>query len=190
RGDIEQIPPMYSAVKQEGKPLYQLARKGVAVEREPRNVIIYELELLSHETPDLTLHVRCSSGTYIRSLAHDLGQELGCGAYLAGLRRTVVGHFELRHALPLNALTAETLTDHVQAMDSAVLHLPRLLVRRQEAESLSQGQRILVGEGHPQQELVRAYDETGRFVGIVTREQSQWRPRKIFYEDPSSASRC
>lgn len=182
RGDIRQTPPMYSAIKQQGKPLYELARQGIAVEREARRVTIYELELLSFEKPDITLRVRCSSGTYIRSLAHDLGQELGCGAYLAGLRRTGVGLLSLQEAAPLQNLTADTLADHVQAMDKVVAHMPRLNLSRDEAVNLSHGQRVDVADGELDGELLRAYDDRGEFVGIVSRDQDKWRAKKIFYE--------
>ncbi|MFW5942793.1 MAG: tRNA pseudouridine(55) synthase TruB, partial [Chloroflexota bacterium] len=93
RGDIAQIPPMYSALKKGGKRLYELARQGKEVEREARRVTIYDLEILTWDRPVLTVRVRCSTGTYIRSLAHDLGQALGTGAYLSGLRRTAIGAF-------------------------------------------------------------------------------------------------
>jgi len=182
RGDIRQTPPMYSAIKQQGKPLYELARQGIAVEREARRVTIYELELLSFEKPDITLRVRCSSGTYIRSLAHDLGQELGCGAYLAGLRRTGVGLLSLQEAAPLQNLTADTLADHVQAMDKVVAHMPRLNLSRDEAVNLSHGQRVDVADGELDGELLRAYDDRGEFVGIVSRDQDKWRAKKILYE--------
>lgn len=181
RGQIRQIPPMYSALKREGKPLYELARQGVAVEREAREVTIYELELLSYEPPDATLHIKCSSGTYIRSLAHDLGQELNSGAYLAGLRRTAVGHFQLNEAAPLQNLTTETVGEHVQEMDSAVIHLPRLELSGADATRLANGQRIRRMAGGPDEELVRVYDDGGRFVGVARREGEQWRPQKIFY---------
>lgn len=182
RGQIRQVPPMYSALKREGKPLYELARQGVAVEREARDVTIYELELLSYEPPDLTLHVKCSSGTYIRSLAHDLGQELNSGAYLAGLRRTAVGPFQLNEAAPLQTLTTEALDDHVQSMDSAVIHLSRLELPGVDAGRLATGQRIPRRAGDPEEALVRVYDEAGVFVGIARQEGDRWRPHKIFYD--------
>lgn len=182
RGQIRQVPPMYSAIKRDGKPLYELARQGVAVEREARKVTIYELELLSFEPPDATLHVKCSSGTYIRSLAHDLGQALNSGAYLAGLRRTTVGHFNITEAVPLQSLTPELLGDYVQKMDSAVVHLPRLALTRQEAVRLAHGQRVDRKAGDPEEDLVRAYDDGDRFVGIAMQEGSKWRPQKIFYD--------
>lgn len=106
-GKIEQIPPMYSAIKVGGKKLYELARKGVEVARRPRSVTIHALEILSQKSPsDFTLRVVCSKGTYIRTLCHDMGQALGCGGVMAALRRVRVGQFSLDNALTMNALTA------------------------------------------------------------------------------------
>lgn len=182
RGQIRQVPPMYSALKRGGKPLYELARQGVAVEREARDVTIYELEMLSYEPPDVTLHIKCSSGTYIRSLAHDLGQALNSGAYLAGLRRTAVGLFQLNEAAPLQTLTADVLVEQLQAMDSAVIHFPRLDVPGADAVRLANGQRIGREADGPEEELVRVYDDDDHFVGIARREGDRWRPQKIFYD--------
>lgn len=104
-GEIVQIPPMYSALKRDGKPLYEYARAGQTVEREGRNVTIHVLELLACELPDVTFRVTCSKGTYVRTLAEDLGEALGCGAHLTMLRRTGVGALTLEHAVTLDALS-------------------------------------------------------------------------------------
>lgn len=181
RGTIEQIPPMYSAIRKGGQRLYELARKGVEIEREAREVTIYELALVQWERPDVTLRVVCSTGTYVRSLAHDLGQTLGCGGYLAGLRRTAIGPFTLADAVPLDDLTAANWQTHLQAADAAVQHLPQLEVSKEAADRLAQGQRLPQKEEEPDADLVRAYDRAGRFVGVVAAEGEQWRPRKIFY---------
>lgn len=104
RGDIEQVPPMYSALKKDGQPLYKLARAGEVVEREARSVTITRLDLLSFEPPCATLAVSCSKGTYVRTLVEDLGQVLGCGAHVAALRRTQAGPFALAQAITLETL--------------------------------------------------------------------------------------
>lgn len=182
RGQIEQEPPMFSAVKRQGKPLYELARQGVVVQRETRQVTIYDLEILSFDKPDITLHIRCSGGTYIRSLAHDLGKELGCGAYMAGLRRTEVGKLGLQDATPLQDLSVETLPGLLQTMDVVIAHLPLLRVERPDAQRLSHGQWIEGGEDDPPEDLVRVYDNDDQFVGIASRKQNGWRPQKIFYD--------
>lgn len=106
RGKQMQVPPMYSAVKRGGKPLYKYARKGRTVQREPREVDISAVELLEFQMPSVVLRVRCSKGTYIRSLVHDIGQRLGCGALLAELRRTAIGPYRVEEALTIEELAA------------------------------------------------------------------------------------
>lgn len=106
RGDIEQIPPMYSALKRDGKPLYEYARQGIELERPPRQVTIHELTLIDFTGLEAVIMVQCSKGTYIRTLAQDIGRQLGCGAHLKALRRTRVGPFSLDHAISLDALQA------------------------------------------------------------------------------------
>lgn len=114
RGEIEQIPPMYSALKRDGKPLYKYAREGIEVERAPRRVTIHNLKLLAFDGRQARLSVHCSKGTYIRTLAQDIGRALGCGAHLVALRRTAVGPFTIEGAVALDAL--QTMTDAVSAL--------------------------------------------------------------------------
>ena len=102
-GPIMQVPPVYSAIKKEGTPLYELARRGETVEPEPRPVVISSFVILSWNAPVATFKVVCSTGTYIRSLAHDFGKDLGCGAYLSSLRRTRIGNFDVEHSLTMDA---------------------------------------------------------------------------------------
>jgi tRNA pseudouridine55 synthase len=104
RGDIQQIPPMVSAIKHEGTPLYKLARKGKTVEREPRLVHIYDLRMLKLDLPRVHFRVVCTKGTYVRTLCHDIGDTIGCGAHLAELRRTRSGQFDVANAKPLAEL--------------------------------------------------------------------------------------
>ena len=104
RGDLQQIPPMVSAIKHEGTPLYKLARKGKTIERKPRLVHIYDLRMLKLDLPRVHLRVTCTKGTYVRTLCHDIGETLGCGAHLAGLRRTRSGKFDVKDAKPLAEL--------------------------------------------------------------------------------------
>lgn len=106
RGPISQVPPMYSALKRDGKPLYEYARAGITLEREARNVVIHELEMLGYEQPYLSLRVKCSKGTYVRVLGEDIGAALGCGAHLNALRRTQVGPLSLDKAITLETLAA------------------------------------------------------------------------------------
>jgi tRNA pseudouridine55 synthase len=187
RGVISQLPPMFSAVKQGGRPLYKLARQGEEVERTPRQVTIYELELdpAGFRKPagsflDIQLRVVCSAGTYIRSLAHDLGQTLGCGGHLTQLRRTAVGSFTVETAVPLDHLTPDNLPEHLLPADAAVQHLPRLDVNAAEALALQQGKPIGRQPIQPDAPLVRAYDKSGTFIGIIAVSGEQWQPHKIF----------
>jgi len=115
-GDLMQTPPMVSAVKKDGVPLYKLARKGLEVPREPRLIHIYKFRFTDYREPFGSIHIACTKGTYVRTLAHDLGQKLGCGAHLATLRRTVAGKFDVAHAVPLEEvlkLTAAALEKRV-----------------------------------------------------------------------------
>ena len=131
RGPIEQIPPMYSALKRDGRPLYELARQGIAVERAARAVIIHELVLLDLSPARCRLRVRCSKGTYIRTLAEDLGEALGCGAHLTALRRTSVGTLDVDDALTLDALAGmadDQRAACLQAPDALLQSLPAVLL--------------------------------------------------------------
>ncbi len=181
RGQIEQQPPIYSAIKKDGQPLYKLARQGIEVEVPPRQVTIYALELLACDAPTVDLRVTCSAGTYIRSLAHDLGESLGCGAHLAGLRRTAIGDFGVETAVPLPDLTLDNLNDYLLSPDTAVSHFPRLTLSGEEAQKWQQGMRVTQQPDQPiDHELVRTYDENGRFLGISTAQAGHWQPKKVF----------
>lgn len=175
RGDIEQIPPMYSALKKEGRPLYELARKGIEVERQARPVTVYEYELESFEPgPKATavVRVRCSKGTYIRSLAEDLGALLGCGAHVATLRRIQAGPFVEGGAVPLAQL--QQLRDQADfagldalliPVEQALGHLPALHLADSAAEYLRQGQAVF-DPAAKQEGPVTLFDSAGQFMGI------------------------
>ena len=122
RGKIEQIPPMYSAKKVKGKKLYELARKGIEIVRQPSQITIHKLEIenFDPELKTLTLRVQCSSGTYVRSLAYDIGQELGCGAYLKELRRTSIGPFRIEDAAQLEPLSKDNVAEHLHLTDKTL----------------------------------------------------------------------
>jgi len=180
QGAIQQVPPMYSAVRQQGRRLYELARAGLEVERAPRTVTIYALDLLRWQPPELAIRVACSAGTYIRSLAHDLGEWLGCGGHITALRRTAIGQFTIATAIPLDQLTADNLGDYLQPMDMAVAHLPAIHLSAVESQRLRQGQRLPRQPEQPAAELVRAYDQAGCFLGIATAVGEEWQPQKVF----------
>jgi tRNA pseudouridine55 synthase len=182
RGPIQQTPPLYSAIKKGGQPLYRLARQGVQVEVEARGVTIYELEQLAFEPPLLTLRVVCSAGTYIRSLAHDLGETLGCGGHVAALRRTAVSTFTGDTAVPLAHLTPENVNTWLQPLDTAVSHLPSIPFEEAETARLQQGQTVPWQASHSQTNLARAYAPDGVFIGIVILSAAkEWQPHKMFH---------
>ena len=181
RGDIEQIPPMFSAIKQNGQPLYKLARQGKEVERQVRHVTITELSVLAWDAPYLTVRVACSSGTYIRSLAHDLGEVLGCGGHITMLRRTAIGDFGVDTAVSLNDLTPENVASYLLPMDTAVSHLPRLDLRAEDATDLLQGKLIVSETPQSPETLARVYNPHAEFIGIVTATDDGWRAKKMFH---------
>lgn len=181
RGPIQQRPPMYSAIKRQGQPLYKLARQGIDVDVPPRPVTIYALEMLAWDAPLVRLRATVSSGTYIRSLAHDLGQALGCGAHLVQLRRESVGSLGLDTAVPLADLDESNWQTALLPSDTAVAHLPRLEATDAEVQQLQQGQHPPRRANQPATPLTRAYAPDGRFIGIVTAHEKFLQARKIFY---------
>lgn len=144
-GEIRQLPPMHSALKHKGKPLYEYIRSGETIAREPRNVVIYELLLNSMTGDELDITVRCSKGTYIRTLAEDIGTALGCGAHLAGLRRIAIAHFDLRNAHTLGQLAAMTGAERdacILPLESLMPDMPKLQLDAVQIRRLAQGQRL------------------------------------------------
>ncbi|ALP53039.1 hypothetical protein Tel_07650 [Candidatus Tenderia electrophaga] len=171
-GDIEQVPPMYSALKKDGRPLYELARQGIEVERRPRRVTLYSIQLLELRADELDLEVMCSKGTYIRTLAEDIGAQLGCGGHVQALRRTLTGGFELCRSATLDELErvrdaapAAALDAYLLPMDSALQAWPAVRLTRDMAYYLRHGQAVLVPRA-PTAGLVRLYDSDQEFLGI------------------------
>jgi tRNA pseudouridine55 synthase len=171
-GLIEQIPPMYSAVKHQGQRLYALARQGVEVEREPRRVTIHAMELLAFHPPMVEIDVRSSKGTYIRSLVEDIGEVLGCGAYVADLRRLGVGPYSAAAMVTLDALEARLASGGEAALDALLLPMesglsqwPDVRLTGDAAYYLRQGQPVLVPHA-PTAGLVRLYEGQRRFLGV------------------------
>lgn len=145
RGDILQVPPMYSALKRDGKPLYEYAREGITLEREARPVTIHLLEFVRYEAPFLTLNVRCSKGTYIRVLGEDIGNAIGCGAHLNALRRTHVGHLVLENTVSLDQIIAmpeEQRHALLAPVDALLSSFPEVVLDEELARRFLQGQRI------------------------------------------------
>lgn len=192
RGDILQIPPMFSAIKISGNRLYNLARSGIEVPREPRKVNVSDIELLDYSCPILKLRIKCGKGFYVRSLANDLGSILGCGAMMKALTRTKSGPFKIESAITLaeaeeNFVNKE-FNHMIRPLDVAVQHLPLINVTNEEAKDLSHGKRIFSGEhslifsDSNSFDRYRAYDPKGMFVGIVRAEENSltFKPEKIF----------
>jgi tRNA pseudouridine55 synthase len=180
RGPILQVPPMYSAIKRDGKPLYKLARQGITVERPPRSVEIYSLEMTAWQPPDLTLELHCSSGTYVRSLAHDLGQVLGCGGHLTGLVRTAVGDFRLENAVPLDELGREELPALLHPIDAALRQYPAFHLDEDTALAVCAGRGFAAPAA--EESIARAYAPDGTLIAVLTFRSGEgiWHPRKVF----------
>jgi tRNA pseudouridine55 synthase len=191
-GEIQQTPPAFSALKVQGQRAYRLARKGTAVTLPPRMTKIDRIDLLRFELPDLEIEVECGKGTYIRSLAHDLGQALGCGAHLASLVRTRVGPFALESSVSAVEVEAAFANGEFRElmlpMDCGLMHLPAITLHIEDEKDLRHGQAVLIDEerlagiavedGRP----YRAYAEDGGLVGIIRYDAASgvWRPRKVF----------
>ena len=170
-GQIEQIPPMHSAIKVNGTPLYKLAREGKEIERKSRQVTIYEIKLLRLEGDELEIDLLCSKGTYVRTLAEDIGEALGCGAHLSALRRTVSGPFQLEHAVTLPELEHlaesgfEALDELLVPMEEALSDWPMVSMSENTAYYLQQGQAVQVPRA-PTSGWVRLHRDDGKFLGI------------------------
>jgi tRNA pseudouridine55 synthase len=186
RGQIEQIPPMYSALKRDGQPLYKLARAGEVVEREARSVTIARLELLGLEGEQARIAVACSKGTYIRTLVEDLGEVLGCGAHVIELRRTQAGPFDLAQTVTLEELEAaheqggnEAIDRFLLPSDSGLQHWPLLQFSEHSAYYWLHGQPVRAPEA-PKFGMVRVQDHNGRFIGIgEVSEDGRIAPRRL-----------
>jgi len=191
-GVIQQIPPMYSAIKVQGQRLYKLARAGKEIQREARTVEIHQIQILEFAPPSLTLLVDCGRGVYMRSLAHDLGQVLGCGGYVTDLERLRCGGFDTEESVTLEQLElgAECGTngwaEHLQPVDAVLRKLrtlaagPSAKVQLLNGQSVSSAQQLVEAE---YLESFRAYDEEGRFLAMVRydRAASSWKPIKVFH---------
>lgn len=171
KGEVEQVPPMHSAIKMNGVPLYKLARKGITVEREPRLVTLYQICLVEFVNSELELEISCSKGTYIRAIADDLGQELGCGAHVIELRRTQAGVFTEKDSISSEELALEKenrgldkIDQFLIPMDRAIQDLPEVNLPSITASHVKNGQAVLVRH-LPKNGLVRMYEDE-QFIGI------------------------
>jgi len=188
-GEIEQTPPPYSAVKVQGRKAYELAREGEEVELAPRKITVYHLEVLEWAPPEAVIDVHCSSGTYVRSLANDLGAALGCGAYLVGLRRTKSGRFSLREATPLRklqeAFQAGNWYQYLIPAAEALAEWPAIELNPDDVENVRHGHRVRATPG-AKAGMVRGVSTQGELVALmdlVTGEtgEPEWQPKKVFF---------
>ena len=187
RGDILQVPTMFSALKYNGKPLYEYARQGITVEREARPITIFELNFIEYNAPYLTLEVHCSKGTYIRTLVDDLGETLGCGAHVTMLRRTAVADYPTEKMLDWNALQAlaepqdlSLLDALLLPMDTAVAKLPALTLNETQTQGIGFGQRIKFDNPNRLQGQVRLFSHENHFLGVaVIDENNVIRPQRL-----------
>lgn len=184
-GEIMQLPPMYSALKHKGERLYKLARQGIEVEREPRPVTMHALKLLGCDLPEFELDVHCSKGTYVRTLAEDIGSALGCGAHVVGLRRTGVGPFGSESMVDMATLEAtaeqglEALDALLLPMESALSDWPDVRLSDDAAYYLRQGQAVLVPRA-PTQGWLRLYTANGGFIGVgQIQDDGKVAPRRL-----------
>ena len=187
RGDILQMPTMFSALKHNGKPLYEYARQGITVEREARPITIFELNFIEYNAPYLTLEVHCSKGTYIRTLVDDLGEVLGCGAHVTMLRRTAVADYPTEKILDWHSLQSlaeqqdlALLDALLLPMDTAVAKLPALTLNENQTQGIGFGQRIKFDNPNRLQGQVRLFSYENRFLGVaVIDENNVIRPQRL-----------
>lgn len=192
-GSYGQIPPMYSAIKVNGKKLYELARAGIEIERQPRKVEIYSIDILEVNLPRVTFNVSCSKGTYIRSLCRDIGEKLSCGAVMERLVRTEVKGFDVKDSLKLSEVEAArdngTLMNYILGTDKLMAELPELHVNSASMKLLRNGNKlspssfdedIIINDTN-----IRVYDDTGRFTALYyyDKQKKQYVPYKMFLDN-------
>ena len=187
-GEVDQIPPAYSAIKINGEKAYERARRGEEVEMEPRKVRVDGIELLDWESPEAIIDIQCSSGTYVRSLIHDLGEKLGCGATLVGLRRTKNGRFSLRDAVSLRRLQEAFVNGDwyrfLIPASEALGDWYTVELTLDQVDQVRHGHRVPAVEDVPTDTIARAVSEEGELVALVEydAEAHEWQPRKVFFQ--------
>ena len=179
-GEIEQIPPMYSAIKVGGKKLYQLARQGQSVERQPRKVTVHSINVVSWNSPVLEIEIECGSGTYIRSLAYDLGEELGVGAHLSDLKRTRSGMFNYTDSIALEALSEDDdWTRHIISPYDALRNQPQVTLGEKDIERVRHGG-FIQRPPESDADTIFAFDAERRLIAILQPRDELWKPHKVF----------
>lgn len=193
-GEYQQIPPMYSALKVDGKRLYQLAREGIEIERKARQVQINDIKIEAIGLPEVTIKVDCSKGTYIRTLCHDIGQKLGCGAVMTHLERTRVGEFHIEDALKLSDIEKlkenSLIQEKILSVETVFLSYRKVTVTSQFRKLIDNGNPFYASMTHDKEkynnkEQVRVYSEDGKFFGIFEylSENEKFKPVKMFMEN-------
>ena len=185
-GDIEQIPPMYSALKKDGQPLYKLARQGIEIDRPPRPVTIHHIDYLGYEQGVVSLEVSCSKGTYIRTLIEDIGNKLGCGAHVIELRRTGFAHIDITQTIKFSDLE-KLATDDYQMLDEKIFATQDMLpnfdnayLNEQQTIDIKYGRSIVFDTPHPF-EAIKLFDHHKQFLGIgEPNEDGGIKPKRLF----------
>lgn len=192
-GEIEQVPPMYSALKVNGKKLYELAREGKVIERKARLITIHSIEIKKIELPFVTMEVVCSKGTYIRSLCRDIGEALGCGACMQELIRTKVGTFSIEHSLTLSQIeqrvAEETLDSFLVGVEDALKEYEAVSVKKESDKLIHNGNPfcerdvLIQNKNIDKERPIRVYDSNGTFIGMFEyrEEKGRFYPQKMFY---------
>lgn len=181
-GHIQQMPPMYSAVKFEGQPLHKLARKGVEVERKPKNVYIHSIQILDFDPPFVTFKVLCSKGTYVRSLCHDIGQDLGFGAHIVELVRTKIGKFKVEESVTLDSIGQENQASAFLTIDEALYFLNSVTLQDTLINRFLNGGSVKVLAGIVPAGWVKVKDKTGKIIGIGFSNGIIVKPERIIWE--------
>ena len=195
-GEIEQTPPPYSAVKVQGRRAYDMARQGEEVDLAPRKITVHHLEVLEWAPPEVVVDVHCSSGTYVRSLTNDMGNALGTGAYLVGLRRTKSGRFSLRDATPLRklqeAFTAGNWYQYLIPAAEALADWTAVELNPDDVEEVRHGHRVKAAVGIPQPDLIRGVSTAGELIALMVPAvgedgSAEWQPKKVFFTSEPAA---
>lgn len=179
-GDIQQMPPMYSAIKKDGKKLYELAREGQDIERETRPVTIHNIDIVEWKSPTVILDVTCGAGTYIRSLAHDIGAKLGTGAHLSGLIRLGSGAFSIDEAVNLDILLEDDdWQKQIISPANALEDWTAIQLNNEQAEEIQLG-RVISKQDSIDDELIMAYMSDGHLLAVLENRVDHWKPHKVF----------
>lgn len=179
-GNIQQVPPMYSAIKVDGQKLYDLARDGKTIERQARDITITSLKIMSWKSPVFELDVVCSSGTYIRSLAYDIGQILGVGAYLSGLERVASGNFHVDSSITLDTIMNDDgWHEHIISPQAALSDRPSIILTEEQLQLIQNGQ-FIARTDNTDVEFMYAYTMAGEFAAILAPRDEFWKPHKVF----------